>query len=300
MLSNKLYTFLAVAETGNVSAAAKKLNLTQPAASQHIRALEQELGTKLYVRAENGINLTNTGEIVLKYANRIANLYNTLVEEVKGAKTQARQLVIGVTQTIEFSVISEVLAEYSMKNKGTHIRIISDTIKNLYNKLKLYEVDLIIVSGVANTDSRFSHILLSTDYLVYVVGKNDPLANKSMISMSRLQKQRLILRTKGSSTRALFEACLESLNDNISNYNVVLEVDNIATIKQLVSHGFGSTVLSQSVCTQEIKKGNLVVVPIENLSIVREVNIVYHKDFENTVQIDEIRRLDNARIAAGI
>ena len=131
-----------------------------------------------------------------------------------------------------------------------------------------------------------------------VVGKNDPLANKSMISINKLREQGLILRTKGSSTRELFEACLESLNDNIANYNVILEVDNIATIKSLVEHGFGSTVLSYSVCASEIKKGKLVVVPIENLSIVREVNIVYHKDFEYTEQIDEIRSIYTARMSA--
>ena len=300
MLSNKLYTFLEVAESASASVAAKKLNLTQPAVSQQLRALEQELGTKLYVRSEKGIILTNTGEIAFKYANRIANLYKSMQEELKNEKSQSHKLVIGVTQTIEFSIVSEILAEFCTQNKGTHIKIISDTIKNLYTKLKLYEVDLIIVNGNASLDNRFNRILLSTDYLVYVVGKDDPLANKSMISMSKLREQSLILRTKGSSTRELFEACLESLNDNIMNYNVIMEVDNIATIKSLVANGFGSSVLSHSVCTQEIKKGKLVVVPIENLSIVREINIVYHKDFEYTDQIDQIRSIYTSRMSSGL
>ena len=300
MLSNKLYTFLEVAESASASVAAKKLNLTQPAVSQQLRALEQELGTKLYVRSEKGIILTNTGEIAFKYANRIANLYKSMQEELKNEKSQSHKLVIGVTQTIEFSIVSEILAEFCTQNKGTHIKIISDTIKNLYTKLKLYEVDLIIVNGNASLDNRFNRILLSTDYLVYVVGKDDPLANKSMISMSKLREQSLILRTKGSSTRELFEACLESLNDNIMNYNVIMEVDNIATIKSLVANGFGSSVLSHSVCTQEIKKGKLVVVPIENLSIVREINIVYHKDFEYTDQIDQIRSIYTSGMSSGL
>ena len=300
MLSNKLYTFLEVAESASASIAAKKLNLTQPAVSQQLRALEQELGTKLYVRSEKGIILTNTGEIAFKYANRIANLYKSMQEELKNEKSQSHKLVIGVTQTIEFSIVSEILAEFCTQNKGTHIKIISDTIKNLYTKLKLYEVDLIIVNGNASLDNRFNRILLSTDYLVYVVGKDDPLANKSMISMSKLREQSLILRTKGSSTRELFEACLESLNDNIMNYNVIMEVDNIAAIKSLVANGFGSSVLSHSVCTQEIKKGKLVVVPIENLSIVREINIVYHKDFEYTDQIDQIRSIYTSRMRSGL
>ena len=300
MLSNKLYTFLEVGESASASVAAKKLNLTQPAVSQQLRALEQELGTKLYVRSEKGIILTNTGEIAFKYANRIANLYKSMQEELKNEKSQSHKLVIGVTQTIEFSIVSEILAEFCTQNKGTHIKIISDTIKNLYTKLKLYEVDLIIVNGNASLDNRFNRILLSTDYLVYVVGKDDPLANKSMISMSKLREQSLILRTKGSSTRELFEACLESLNDNIMNYNVIMEVDNIATIKSLVANGFGSSVLSHSVCTQEIKKGKLVVVPIENLSIVREINIVYHKDFEYTDQIDQIRSIYTSRMSSGL
>ena len=71
MLSNKLYTFLRRWQSLQVlPSPQKRLNLTQPAVSQQLRALEQELGTKLYVRSEKGIILTNTGEIAFKYANR--------------------------------------------------------------------------------------------------------------------------------------------------------------------------------------------------------------------------------------
>ena len=60
-----------------------------------------------------------------------------------------------------------------------------------------------------------------------------------------------------------------------------MEIDSIASIKDLVRRGFGVSVLAKSACLEEIKKGTLAVLTIENLSMIREINIVYPKDFEH-------------------
>ena len=98
----------------------------------------------------------------------------------------------------------------------------------------------------------------------------------------------MILRLPNSGTRNLFVAHLESNNMNINDFNLILEVDNVATIKDLVRQNFGVSVLAQSVCLDEIKKGKIVALPVENLSMIRDMNIAYPSDFTKFDLLQEI------------
>lgn len=88
-----------------------------------------------------------------------------------------------------------------------------------------------------------------------------------------------------------FEATLESHNESIDDFNVILEVDNVTTIKDLVQKDFGVSILAKSVCLREVRKKKLTIVPIENLSMARETNIVYHKSFVHTEVLQDITQL---------
>ena len=81
MLDPKLYSLLAVEATGNFTRAAEQLSLTQPAVSQHVRALEQELGVRIFERVNNAVKLTHEGEIVVKYAKRMMALQEGRADE---------------------------------------------------------------------------------------------------------------------------------------------------------------------------------------------------------------------------
>lgn len=133
--------------------------------------------------------------------------------------------------------------------------------------------------------------MIDTDYLVCALSINNPLARKSMITLNDLKKQRMILRLPTSATRILFESHLASINDSIDNFNITLEVDNIATIKDLIRKDLGVSILARSACMDEVRKGKLAVLPIENLSMIREMNIVYKKDFSHIDILQDIIKL---------
>jgi DNA-binding transcriptional LysR family regulator len=116
---------------------------------------------------------------------------------------------------------------------------------------------------------------------VFVVSNNSPLAKKSMVTLNEIKAQPLILRRPSSGTRNLFIAHLESNNMSLNDFNVILEVDNIATIKDLIRRDIGVSILAKSACLDELKKGKITVLPIENLSMIREINILYHDDFKH-------------------
>lgn len=86
MMDAKLETLLKVNETRNFTRAAKLLSLTQPAVSQHIRQLEHDLKVSLFIRGEGALKLTPEGEIAVKYARRIENLYQNLEQALQDEK----------------------------------------------------------------------------------------------------------------------------------------------------------------------------------------------------------------------
>ena len=170
--------------------------------------------------------------------------------------------------------------------------LITDTIKNLYAKLRTYEIDLAIVEGPL-TEPGYNSLLLDTDSLVLIVPNNHSLAKQGIVTVEELKNQRMILRLPSSGTQNLFLSHLESRGISIEEFNVVLEVDNIATIKDLIRRGYGVSILAKSACLDELKKGKLTALPVENLSMMREINMVYHTDFGHDDILRDISRMYN-------
>lgn len=290
MLGTKLQTLLAVAEYKNFTRAAEELNMTQPAVSHHIKQLEEEVNAPLFIRNKSGLKLTPQGEIVVKYARRMNALNGKMYSELQNAQKHLSLLRIGITHTSESNFTAAALAKYSNQRGKLKIILFTDTINNLYDMLENYEIDLAIVDGAYN-DSRFSSMLLDTDYLTCVMSVDNPLAKKGAVTLAELKKQKMILRTPASATRTLFESALESNGETIRSFDVTLEVDNIATIKDLIRKDLGVSILPRSACLDELKKKKIAALPIENLSMVRETRIIYNKDFSHTDILNEIIKI---------
>lgn len=278
MLDTKLYTLLQVYESGSFVRAAEKLSITQPAVSHHIKMLEDELNIKIFERCNGKLVVTRQGEEVIKCSKKLLGLYNSLRQNLSDSRTLVSHLTIGVTHTAESNPIAEALAKYCASQQNVNVKLITNNINNLYSMLKSYEIDLAVVEGRI-ADPNIRYLLLDTDYLVLAVSVNHPFAKRSMVTLNELKKERLILRLPESGTRNLFVAHLESNNMSISDFNVILEVDNMATIKDLIRRDFGVSILPRSVCLDELKKKKIAVLPVENLSMMREINIASPADF---------------------
>lgn len=292
MTDPKLYTLLEVCESGSYTRAAQRLNLTQPAVSNHIHLLEKELGVKLFLRSEkNALKLTREGETVVKYARRIRALCENLTRTLEDERRNLTRLTVGVTHTSESNSVAEALAKYRVDHHNISITILTDTITNLLDKLENFELDLAIVEGVA--PRGVNSLLLDTDFLVLAVSNNHPFAKRSLVTLDQIRGEPMILRLPGAGSRNLFITQLESRGLSIDDFNVILEVDNIATIKDLIRRDFGVSILPRSVCLDELKKGKMTVLPIENLSMTRETNIVYNDDFGHIEILQDIVRAYN-------
>ena len=290
MLDPKLDTLLLVAEKRNFTRAAQALSLTQPAVSHHISQLEQELGVRLFVRGNGDLILTPEGETVLRYVRRMKALEKKMAEELQEAGRRLTRLRIGITHTAESSIVAEVLARYTNENPGISITIVTDNINNLYDMLENFELDLAVVEG-RSTRPELSALMLDTDYLVCVLANTHPLSRSSMITLDEIRQEKLILRLPNSETRVRFESALAAIGESIADFQVILEVDNVATIKDLIRKNLGISILARSACMDELRKGKLTALPIENLSMTRETNLVYHRDFAHKETLQDILEL---------
>lgn len=290
MLDTKLYTLLKVAEYRNYTQAAKALNLTQPAVSQHIHALENDLGVKLFERVGNRLVLTKAGERSVSAAKAISSLFNSLKYDLSEGNRGVRELNIGITHTAESNAISEALAKYVSENPKFKIKMITDTQQNLRKKLKSYELDMAIADGSV-ADPELESQLLDTDRLVLVVDPDHRLAKKSSVSLEDIRHEKLILRLPNSATRNMFISAIQSLDINVEAFNIILEVENVATIKDLIMQRYGVSVLAESACMDEIMKKKLVSLPIDKLDMKREVNILYTQGFQYPQFREEIIRI---------
>nr|WP_122013670.1 LysR family transcriptional regulator [Maliibacterium massiliense] len=293
MIDRRIYTLLALVQSGSYTKTAQMLNMTQPAVSHQVKQLEQDYNIKLFYSDKKELKLTAEGAILIKYARRAVAIAHSAQQAIEDNKRSVERFSIGITPTATEYLLPQVMAMYCNEHPRTHINIATDSINNIYNRMKAYELDLAIVEGVI-PDANYTSVLLDTDYMCLAVSPRHRFAKRKSVSMEEMKHERFILRSAGAGTRELFEDYLKRHGDTLDNFNIIIEIDNVTTIKELVTLDLGITIIAHSACREDEQTGRLAVVPIENARMVREINMVHHKDFNHPEILDDLRRLYNS------
>ena len=289
LFGEKLQTFITLSETKSFTKTGELTGLTQPAVTSQIKRLEEELNCTLFLRKKGEMTLSDEGEVALLYAKRLRAVAEKMRDRIRTAKSEIKKFRIGITHTQENGFMIDAMSRLIKENDKLNITLIADDIKNLYTMLENFELDMAVLEGKPANKS-FNFTVIDTDMLTLVASKDSVLAKKSTVSLSELKKQNLILRLPNSATREKFASSLEAIGESLDEFNVVIEVDSVSTIKNLVRKNAGVTVMSKSACLKEVNKGSLVSLPIENLSMIRETAIVYDKSFSHPEIVDEIAK----------
>ena len=280
LLDSKILSLLKVVETGNYTLAGKELNLTQPAISQHIRAIETEFHIHVFERVDKKLILTREGEILVRYCRRMQALYNNLSRDLQNGAARMHSLNIGVTRTMEYNRISGVLARYAGNHNGVTITLETDTLGGLRERVHNYELDFAIIDNDIH-DNGIATMLLDTDEMVLVVPPDHSLAGQESVTIDDIRSENIILWMPDPGSRDLVRASVKEKGINEDELNIILEVENLSTVKDLISHGFGASILLKSVCISELRKKKLVALPFRNLNLSRDINFIYSKDFSD-------------------
>jgi LysR family transcriptional regulator, cyn operon transcriptional activator len=274
----QLRTFRVIAETLNFTRASEKLNLTQSAVSHQIKALEEELGEPLFIRAKSGVILTRAGKITLEYANRILAEAEELRETVSGKEKPlvGRVRVAAATQALVF-LFAPIFEDFMDANENIELAFRTTVSTDQTIEDILHGVADIGFASLPVYSPTLQVIDIFEDELVLVVGKKHRLAKTNAISAKELSDERWILFERGASIRRSTDAFFKKVK---VVPEMSLESNDTYFIKLMIERGLGVSLLPAWAVREEIKSGKLAKIKISDFELKRSVAMVSLKGFQ--------------------
>ena len=227
----QLKSFIKTAETLNFSEAARQLSISQSTLSQQIKALEEELGTTLFVRDTHSVMLSESGEALLPLARQTINDAESCYTQIKDLKALVSgRLDIGITYTFE-PLIADTVKEFMDRYPGIKLNILVRTKNELIKMLKKREVDFALAFKPEIHDENIESIPLFEDGIMAIVHKEHPVAGMGSISLNEVLRYRMVMPSRKMMARHQLERFIESVyNDK----NLALEIDSITSVLDMV------------------------------------------------------------------
>ena len=270
---SQLEVFLAVAREGGFSRAAEKLYRTQSAVSQAVRKLEDEIGEPLFDRSSREGLLTDAGRILQEYAERLINLR----ENAREALTELRELqmgklVVGANELTALYLL-RVLGEFRRLHPAIRIVVQRSLGSQLPDDVRRHRCEF----GVLTYDPRdeeLSSIVVYSDELIFVVPPQHPLARESRISIRQLGAESFVAHIVPSPYR---DRVIQLFEKHKTPLHMGVELPTLQAIKRFVALGNGVAFLPEISVEDEIARGDLVRIPIQELSEHRKLRLIHRK-----------------------
>ncbi|HZR32849.1 MAG TPA: LysR family transcriptional regulator [Terriglobales bacterium] len=271
---DQLETFLEVARHASFSRAAEKRFRTQPAISSQIRALEEEIGARLFDRSGGKVALTAAGKVFQQYAEEALQsrrVVMTTVEEME--RVPRGEIVVAANEGTCLHILPEVFAEFKKQyakvavsiKRSEHSKILESVIDN--------SVDFGVVS-LPVTDTRMTVVAIHKDDLVLIAPPRHPLAKMAGAPLAEIAKYPLLLPKVGRTRDAL-----ENLfHERRLRPHVSMELDSSELLKRFVAADVGVGFIARSNVAEDVRAGVLVALPIADAQIRRDLALVFRKD----------------------
>jgi DNA-binding transcriptional LysR family regulator len=270
-----LQVFLSVSKHLNYTRAGEEINLSQPSVSVRIHQLESELRVKLFEQLGKKVVLTDAGQLLVPYANRVIAAIDDAhhaIDELQGLERGS--LRIGASTTPGMYLVPQVVARFKRSHPKIDIHLrIKDT-REVEDGVLNNEFDFGFVGGHLAAAEVSAHAWL-TDELLLVVSPDHRLRNKKTVRKQDLEGESFIVRESGSATRATIVTQLQQANFELET---VIEMENPESIKKAVQSGLGIAFISKFAIATELKAKTLTAIRVRDLTINRELKIVHRKD----------------------
>jgi DNA-binding transcriptional LysR family regulator len=267
-----LKVFITVAKMGSFTRAAELLNLSQPAVTHQIKNLEERVRTKLFVRSQSRISLTRSGEILLRYAEDIAALYQRAMNELQEANSRvAGDVNIGAATLLGMYLLPRVMGEFKASFPEANISMVVGNSKEILEYLQNDAVELAIVSEPI-TAAGLKTLPLYRDFLTVIVYPGHPWTARKAITAADLFGQDFISREIGSGTREMY---LQALGGRGEQLKTVMVLGSTEAIKMAVMGKMGFSIVSRLAVRSEIALGLLREVRVADLTMVRDFFLAY-------------------------
>ncbi|KHF39886.1 LysR family transcriptional regulator [Halalkalibacter okhensis] len=268
-----LKIFVTVVELKHFSKAAKVLNLSQPNVSLHIRNLESELDTTLFIRSPKQVKVTAAGEMFYIKARQILSLYEEAKQEIADQQHIVQGTIkIGASFTIGEYILPRILAEYAKEHPKVNVEVMVGNTEEVMEKTRTNELDISLVEG--EIDQEVEAVSFMDDEMIIIASSHHPLALISVATPELLQNQVWILRESGSGTRAYSNQLIQHLELKMKRSFVFSSSQGI---KEAVSAGLGIAMISRLTVRKELELGELKEIAIANQRFTRKLSIIKGK-----------------------
>ena len=289
MIENfRIRVFRTVARHLNFSRAAEELFLTQPAVTQQIKALEDELRVPLFDRTGGHISLTPAGKALLPLAEKMKALSDEALAAVAGAYGQlAGELSLGASQTIGQYLLPKFVAGFLRTNPHVRITARSGNSDAMLEALVAQEIQLALIEGPEQRKDLHIEPFME-DHMVLVVPASHDWANQE-IEPDDLTSQPLLMREFGSGSRRVVEHALASIGLKPKDLKILMELDSTEGLLSAVEAGLGITFVSRWAVRNQLALGTLVLARVRGLKLSRRFSMAYQAGPEPTGNVGAFR-----------
>ena len=288
MLDKELYDlnsykiFCVTANCSSFSEAAAKYGLTQPAVSQAIKSIEEQLGIELFIRTNNGIKLTPAGQKLLYYVEQAFCLLqsgNKIIDEIK--QEEVTEINIGVPAHIGAFYFMKYLELFNKSHPNVKINILDKSSSDMKKMLEKKELELLIDTDLVESSDRNIVVKKIKDLSGVFVGNNkfEELFKKP-VSVKKINEYPLILPCSFTTTRKLIDSCFKRQNIAL---NPIIETNSTFIALNLIEAGIGIGWLLYDVVRKDIEEGSLLKIDVDVEQVKIPLSIAYQSHNINKV-----------------
>jgi LysR family transcriptional regulator, low CO2-responsive transcriptional regulator len=271
---DQLETFLEVARHASFSRAAEKRFRTQPAISSQIRALEEEIGAKVFDRSGGKVSLTAAGKVFQKYAEQALEDRRAALASVAEMERVPRgEIVVGANEATCLHVLPEVFAEFKRQYAKVSVSIMRAEHGKIMESVFDNTVDFGVVS-LPVSDARLTIVPIHRDELVIIASPRHPLAGLKSATLADVAKFPLLVPKIGR-TRDVME---QLFDERRLKMNISMELDSSELLKRFVAADVGVGLIARSSVQDDAKAGLLAAIAIADAHIRRDLGLVFRKD----------------------
>lgn len=273
MTFKQLEVFLAVADTRSFSKGGEAVSLAQSTASQHIRALEDQLQARLFDRSASQVTLTEAGRLFYDHAARICRCCSEAIEAVRRFQgLEQATLRVGASTIPAAFLIPDLLGRFCTAWPGVRLELQQGDTREVLRLLQDDLVELAVVGGCP-TESPFTFEEIGDERIV-LVGASDRVQQQS-IRIDDLSELPIITRESGSGTRQAVDSCLLKTGVDPKGLRIVAQLGSSEAVRRAVLGGGGYAFISSLAVARELADGTLTIVNVQDFEVKRSFYLVW-------------------------
>ncbi len=271
----QLEAFYLVIKRRSYTKAAEELNVTQPAVTIQVKALEESLNLKLIQQVGKRVHLSEAGEVLYQYAEKIFDLVGEAEEKMRDFKKLIRgTLRIGTTKNYARYIMPSILSEFQKRFPRIKVILEEGNSESMARSVAEMKNELAIIAQL-NLDRKIKSRFFSTVEFVLVASPEHRFSKREIVSLRELNGEPVILREKGSGSR---EAILRKFQEYGIWPSVIIEASSLDFIVEYVKQNKAVSFMFEPDIKEELEMGTLKVIPMEEGNIIFFTDIIYHSE----------------------